>query len=252
MSFLFGFFGAIIGIIVLVLAILFIVLKKAQKSLGLKGINPISSLKNFSDECNIKNSYTPKSVSGMTNLIEPQILNDFSDFNKEIIFSMIESNLKTIFSEIENLKIDKIPELELLNNILEKEIEDLKVQGVVIKYDNVVFHRHALKRYEKADGVATVTTSSTLEYNYYDSRRKNNPTYKTQTRYTCKFIYIYDVSKLQINTSHPVFIFNCPNCGAPLINLEKAECVYCGSHIKEMNLKTWKMSSYKDDYANKM
>lgn len=252
MSFLFGFLGAIIGIIVVVLLVVFIVLKIIQRNLGITGINSISSLKDFSDNCIMENSNIPKSVNGMTSLVEPQILNDFPDFNKEIIFSLVESNLKTIFSEIENLKIEKKPELELLNNILEKEIEDLKEQRVVIKYDNVVFHRHALKRYEKSNGIATITTSSTLEYNYYDSRIKENPTYKTQTRYTCKFIYIYDVNKIPKNTSHPIFIFNCPNCGAPLTNLDKAECVYCGSHIEEINLKTWKMSSYKDDYMNKI
>lgn len=252
MSFLLGLFGAIIGVSIVILLVVFIVLKKIQRSLGVRGVNSISSLKKFSDECIIENSNSPKSVNGMTSLIEPQILNDFPDFNKEIIFSLVESNLKTIFNEIENLKIEKIPELELLNNTLEKEIEDLKEQSIVIKYDNVVFHRHAIKRYEKLNGIATITTSSTLEYNYYDSRRKENPTYKTQTRYTCKFVYIYDVNKIQKNTSHPIFIFNCPNCGAPLTNLEKAECVYCGSHIEEINLKTWKMSSYKDEYMNKV
>lgn len=252
MSFLLGFLGAIVGVIVIILAIVFVVLKKIQRGLGISGINSISSLKKFSDDCIIQNSNTPKSVNGMTSLVEPQILSDFPEFNKEIIYSLVESNLKTIFNQIENLEINKIPELELVNNILEKEVEDLREQKVVIKYDNVVFHRHALKRYEKSNGIATVTTSSTLEYNYYDSRRKENPTYKTQTRYTCKFIYIYDINKIPKKSSHPVFIYNCPNCGAPLTNLENAKCLYCASHIEEINLKTWKMASYKDDYLNKL
>lgn len=126
MSFLLGLFGAIIGVSIVILLVVFIVLKKIQRSLGVRGVNSISSLKKFSDECIIENSNSPKSVNSMTSLIEPQILNDFPDFNKEIIFSLVESNLKTIFNEIENLKIEKIPELELLNNTLEKEIEDLK------------------------------------------------------------------------------------------------------------------------------
>ena len=82
------------------------------------------------------------------------------------------------------------------------------------------------------------------------SRKKSNNFLKTQTRYTCKFIYIYDVTKIPKQTSNSVFIINCPNCGAPLTNLEKGECVYCGSHIEEINLKTWKMSSFSDDYKN--
>lgn len=248
MSFVLGIFGAIIGVFIALLIIVFVILKIIQKKLGVVGMNPISSLKKVSDEAKIANSTTHKSVNGMTTLIEPVILEDFADFNKDLIFSLIESNLKTIFSGIENLELEKLPELELLNNSLEKNIEDLKEQNVKIKYDNVVFHRHALKRYEKQNGVATITTSSTLEYNYYDSRRKENSSLKTQTRYTCKFVYIYDIDKIPKNSSNAIFIFHCPNCGAPLDKLKNASCVYCGSHIEEVNLKTWKMSYFKNDY----
>ena len=248
MSFVFGFLGTLLGIISALLIIAFIILKVIQSSLRIPGLNPISSLKRVSDEAKIANSLTPRSVNGLTTLVEPQILEDFSGFNKDLIFSLIESNLRTIFSEIENLEIEKLPELELINNSLEMEIADLKEQNVKIKYDNVAFHRHALKRYERENGVATITTSSTLEYNYYDSRKKQNPEYKTQARYTCKFVYIYDIKKIPKNSSNAIFIFRCPNCGAPLNKLESKSCVYCGSHVEEVNLKTWKRASFKDDY----
>lgn len=75
----------------------------------------------------------------MTTLVEPQILRDFPDFNKEILYSKIESDLKTIFNSIENLNYEKCLELELIQNSLEKEIQDYKEQGVAIKYDNIVF-----------------------------------------------------------------------------------------------------------------
>lgn len=252
MSFILGFLGVILGIFVSIFLVLFIILKIIQKETGISGINPITSLRNFSKESEISNSTTPKSVNAMTTLLEPQILGDFPYFNKEILFAKIESDLNTIFSSIENLNCEKCLELELIQDSLEKEIQDYKDQGVVIKYDNIVFHRHGIKSYLKADGMATITTSSSVEYNFYDSRRKDNSSYKTQTRYTCKYVYIYDLSKLPKNLEKETFILNCPNCGAPLVNLEKRECVYCGSHLEEINLKTWKISSYIDDFLVKI
>lgn len=252
MSFVLGFLGVILGIFVSLFLIVFIVLKKIQKATGISGVNPVTALKNFSKETEISNITTPKSVNAMTTLVEPQILRDFPDFNKEILYSKIESDLKTIFNSIENLNYEKCLELELIQNSLEKEIQDYKEQGVAIKYDNIVFHRHGIKSYLKADGMATITTSSSVEYNFYDSRRKDNSSYKTQTRYTCKYVYIYDLSKLPKNSENETFILNCPNCGAPLVNLDKRECVYCGSHLEEINLKTWKISSYIDDFALKI
>ncbi len=250
MSFVFGFLGAILGIIVVGFVIVFIVISKIKKSVGKEEFKQLKELSHNSKEILMEMSETPKSVNGMTTLVEPQVLNDFPDFNKELIYSKIESNLRTVFNEIENLKIEKNQDLELVNDTLLQQINDFKEQNIKIRYDNVVFHKHALKRYEKSNGIATITTSSTLEYNYYDSRRKSDNSLKTQTRYTCKFIYIYDVKKIPKNSSNSVFIINCPNCGAPLISLEKGECVYCGSHIEEINLKTWKMSSFSDDYNN--
>lgn len=252
MSFVLGVLGAILGVIIAIFIVGFIVSKKIQKELGISGVNPLKSIREFFKATEISNSTVPKSVNAMTILLEPQILRDFPDFNKEIIYSKIESDLKTIFNSIENLKLEKSSDLELINNALEQQIEDYKEQGVSIRYDNVVFHRHAIQAYTKTNGIATITTSSSLEYNYYDSRRKENSKYKTQTRYTCKYVYIYDVSKIPNYFKKETFILNCPNCGAPLVNLERRECVYCGAHIEEINLKTWKLASYEDDYEKAM
>ena len=114
MSFLLGFLGVILGIFVSLFLIVFIVLKKIQKASGISGVNPVTALKNFSKETEISNSTTPKSVNAMTTLVGPQILRDFPDFNKEILYSKIESDLKTIFNSIENLNYEKCLELELI------------------------------------------------------------------------------------------------------------------------------------------
>ena len=86
-----------------------------------------------------------------------------------------------------------------------------------------------------------------MEYYYNNSEKENEyKNVKKQTRYTCKFIFIYDEDKLK--TSNEVFTINCPNCGAPLKGLKVNECEYCSSHIEPINLKIWKMSYYKEDF----
>lgn len=248
MSFVFGLLGAFIGIILAVLTIVFIILKIIQKKLHIEGLNPITALKREANMARALDLMRPKSVNGMTTLLEPQILKDFPDFNKEMIYSLIESNLRTIFKELQTLEIENKPELEVINESIKKEIEDIKSQNIEVKYTDVKFYRHALKRYERKNGIATVTTSSSLSFKYYDPRMKELSGCKVQTRYTCKYIYIYDLKKIPNNAATPIFVFRCPNCGAPLKKLENAFCEYCGSHIEEINLKTWRMASYKDDY----
>ena len=137
----------------------------------------------------------------------------------------------------------------LIFSTLEDSIQELKVGNVEIEYNDVVFHRHAIKNYMKMQGMATITTSTTVEYYYKNSQK--DQTYndiKKQTRYTCKFVYIYDENK--IGEHKKVFLIRCPNCGAPLrkFNNGDIECEYCSSHLEPINLKLWKMSSYKEDY----
>ncbi|MCD8025431.1 MAG: zinc-ribbon domain-containing protein, partial [Clostridiales bacterium] len=36
---------------------------------------------------------------------------------------------------------------------------------------------------------------------------------------------------------------NCPNCGAPIKNLGKKFCEYCGTAVTEVNIRAWKFDS---------
>jgi DNA-directed RNA polymerase subunit RPC12/RpoP len=121
----------------------------------------------------------------------------------------------------------------------------MKSTNTSVRYDDVAFHRHAIKKYMKSQGVATIEVSTTLEYYYYNSKIQNSDL-KKQTRYTCEFIYIYDQSKFEDNQN--TFIVRCPNCGATIRNLKNLTCEYCMSKVQPINLRLWKMSSYKEDY----
>ena len=59
-------------------------------------------------------------------------------------------------------------------------------------------------------------------------------------------MYIYDETKFDENQLS--FSISCPNCGAPIRGLKTSNCEYCSSHIEKINLKVWKMTSYKEDY----
>lgn len=89
-----------------------------------------------------------------------------------------------------------------------------------------------------------------MEY-YYKSNVKKDTNYedvKKQTRYTCEFVYVYDEQK--VGYDKEAFGVHCPNCGAPLRRLGAGNCDYCGVHVEPINLKAWKMASYKEDFKN--
>ena len=251
MSFLLGFLGAIIGIIFIIIVIIVFIIIGVSKSVGINDLKTIFGAAKNAKQIAEEDAYRQKNVSGITKLLEPEILRDFPDFNKNLLYSIAESNLRKIFSAIENKSlagIEKDEELILILPKLKEKIEDIIERKVEIKYDDIVFHENAIKKYEKVKGMATVTISTTLEYYYKNSDKKENlcNNIKRQTRYTCEFVYIYDETKLEKKNN--IIVINCPNCGAPLRNLELGECEYCSSHFEPINLKLWKMSSYKEDY----
>ena len=71
MSFVFGFLGAILGIIVVGFVIVFIVISKIKKSVGKEEFKQFKELSHNSKEILMEMSETPKSVNGMTTLVEP-------------------------------------------------------------------------------------------------------------------------------------------------------------------------------------
>jgi endogenous inhibitor of DNA gyrase (YacG/DUF329 family) len=44
---------------------------------------------------------------------------------------------------------------------------------------------------------------------------------------------------------------NCPNCGAPVKNLGQKFCEYCGTGITEVNIRSWKFDSIREQTKSK-
>lgn len=241
--------GVVLGILAAVFIIVLIIMIKVR---GIVGRNSFHEIMNaMKDAKNLeKQEYArQKDVSGMTRLLEEPIQRDFPDFNKSLLFSLIEKNLSKIFTALENRSTNEIKsdsDLDFMYSKLADKIEDMKNEGIKLKFDEVVFHRHAIKKYDKKNGMATITTSSSVEY-FYSSNIKNEKVYddvKKQTRYTCEFVYVYDEEK--VGYDKDTFGIHCPNCGAPLKGLGSGNCMYCGIHVEPVNLKVWKMISYKE------
>lgn len=250
MSFLLGFLGAVLGIVFIIIILVLIVYNFISKTVGRNNIKQLIHIAKNTKSIQEEEYTRIKNVSGMTKLLEPEIIRDFPDFNKELLFSKVESNLIKIFNAIEEKTIEDIKndeDLELIYLSIEDNVRNLKLNNQKIQYNDVKFHEHAIKQYMKKQGIATITTSSTLEYYYRDTMKNDEKSnLKKQTRYTCKFVYIYDENKIGKNKKN--FSISCPNCGAPLKEIGNYTCEYCSSHIEPINLKMWKMSSYKEDY----
>ncbi len=251
MDFFLSMLGVFVGIILAIVVIILIIYFKLSATLGRQNMrelkNAISNVSNLQKE-----EYTrEKNVKGMTKLLEPEIIRDFPEFNKDLIFSICESNLRKIFNAIESqdaTAINNDKELIYLREKINQQIEDMKSNNITEKFDNIEFNRQAIMAYNKNNGKATIKISTALSY-YYKTNRTDKKSYgdiKKQTRYTSEFVYVYDERRFTKN--QVTFSVLCPNCGAPLRGLESKYCEYCGNHVERINLKIWKMSSYKEDY----
>jgi endogenous inhibitor of DNA gyrase (YacG/DUF329 family) len=140
--------------------------------------------------------------------------------------------------------------LILIKEKLNQQINDMKNNKMSVKYDDVKFHRHALKYYKNKDGVLNISVSTSIEY-YYKKECSGKilddySEYKKQTLYTTEYIYVYDINRVGKNQS--LIGINCPNCGAPVKELGNKVCRYCNSGLEDINLKSWNIALFKEEY----
>ena len=234
---------SILALIIVILLLIFSVYYKFKKTLG------ISNFNSFIDEVkqNDRNNYSSKKdLFGMTRILEPIIVKDFPDFNLSHLYSSIETNLTSILNAKSKLDTSYLKKgLTLIKGKIVKEINDMKEENIVQKYSNIRFNGHALKSYKKNNGTATITTTSSVSYNYesnLDERKYDD--LRCETKYECEFIYIYDEDLFK--EKQKSFGVHCPNCGAPVKGLGDLTCTYCGSNVKKINLRNWEMASFKE------
>lgn len=252
MEILIIFLGIVIGIILFLGIVFFIIYAKIKVAAKEHGISDISINKFM--ELKKELSETPMTVSGMTSLILPTIRNDFNDFQESQLYNLAEENLRTIFTSLSNNDKSKLDSVPLVKDNISNMIDEYVKNDIGVNYRDVKFHNFVIRNYEKKLGIATITIGTAVEY-YYDKVMKNKKVnyskLKKQTRYECKYIYIYDESLVGDNLN---FLgINCPNCGGPIQSLRSKHCEYCGTLLdflgpsdSQVHEKIWALSSYKE------
>ena len=245
-AFILGFFGVILGIVVVVGGIYLALVRWFNKA-GFPGLNLFKIKQEIEDEQGLN----PKQIGGMTSIYLPQILKDFKEFNLDEIYLLTEKSLRTIFKAIEkkDMALINSKDFNMIGKKMKLQLEDLIDSDIIYKYDDINFHKHAIRSYENKGGVAKLEIASSLEY--YFSKTKNGQDLtkkktKDQVAYVTTFVYIADETAYTKDID--VYGLNCPNCGAVVRALNKKECSYChtGLNIQVASLlKCWKLIDYK-------
>ena len=243
------FFGVVLGVLIFLTALVLIVKNKIKNILNKFGYNNLNQIKEQIKQGELAYKTDPKHVTGMTKLLIPKIVKDFPNFSENELYNKVETDLLSIFNSLENQKLENNSGLVLIKEKLNQKIKDMKENKVIEKYDDIKFHRHALKYYKNKDGVLNISVSTSLEYYYIkkiNGKLINKDEYKKQTVYTTEYIYVYDLNKISKNQN--LIGINCPNCGAPVKDLGNKVCRYCNSGLEDINLKAWNIAIYKEEY----
>lgn len=227
-------------LVLLVAIILLFLLAKAIINRIVKEFFGSESLKELFDNNEIIYNETPKSLSSMEMIYSNDLKNDFPDLNINELKSSSEQYIRDVLNSIESKNTDKLEKIsDKLTSYVESKIEDLKDKKIDI--DNIKMHKTVVNKYEKKDGIASISFQTSLEYSY---KEDNSVRKKIQTRYKTEFIYIIDASKLDKKVK--ALGINCPNCGAPIKTLGHKHCEYCNTGVVDIVKKTWIINNIKE------
>lgn len=194
---------------------------------------------------------TPKSVSGMTRLMEPQIMRDFPDFNwsefKHKAENILTSALLAISSEQPERLVDVSDDVK---NQVSNIIADNQTAQIKEVYNNIKIHQTEISNYRKDKGNCIIVIQSAVEYYHYkvsgDHVTEGSKERKVQTKYNVELLYVQDGEEKEFDNA---FTTTCPQCGAPVRGLGNMICEYCGAHVVPINTKVWSLHKlYQVDY----
>ena len=196
-------------------------------------------------------STTPKSVTGMTRLMEPQIQRDFPDFNWLEFRNKAENMLVSALQAIEERNPSLVKDAsEDVKTQIENQIHLNETEGITEVFDRIRIHQTEIANYEKHQGKCIIKLQSAIEYIHYKKRNgqliEGNTERLEQTRYNVELLYVQNAALAGYDNTVGT---TCPNCGAPITNLGAKFCEYCGSAVEEVNIKVWSLHKfYEADY----
>ena len=174
---------------------------------------------------------TPKSVSSMTRLMEPQIMRDFPEFSWTEFKHRAENMLTSALLAISSNNLDALENAsEQVKKQVANTIEENRLNEIEENYSQIQIHQTEISNYKKQDG-------KVLDG---DLNRK------TQAKYNVELVYIQDAGLAQIDNAVGT---TCPQCGAPIKNLGVKYCEYCGMGVTPINIHVWSLHKfYEVDY----
>lgn len=195
---------------------------------------------------------TPKSVTGMTRLMEPQIMRDFPDFSWDQFKGKAENMLKSALLSISAADVGKlVPDAsEELKQQIENRIQENNAQGVRETFLEIQIHQTEIANYRHEKGKCIIVIQSSVGYYHYKEQSgvviEGTKERKQQCKYNMELIYIQDVSEYEFDNAVGTL---CPHCGAPVVNLGNMYCDYCKSAVIPINIKVWSLHKfYEVDY----
>lgn len=195
---------------------------------------------------------TPRSVNGMTTLMEPQIRRDFPDFNWDEFRHKAENMLISALTAISAEDLGKLtPDAsEDVKQQIRARINDNREAQIQEHYGDIQIHRTEIANYLHGGGKRTITIQSSVGYQFY--REQNGKVIagtkerKTQTKYNIELVYIQDADAVEFDNAVGTI---CPHCGAPVKTVGNMYCEFCGSGIVPLNIKVWSLHKfYEVDY----
>lgn len=239
---------AVVALILIVILVLVLIIKNKVRQFSREVFGTTSLSQGLQNQKEVL-AETPRSVSSMTRIYLPQIMRDFPEFNLEEYTqkanTLIEDYLISIAGKTP-LK-NKDANDDLVNQV-ENIVSDLNNQNKNQHFESIVIHDTQITSYKKSNGLVELIFQSAIEYYCYTTDETGKITdgdknLKTQTIYDICLVYIQDADKInQHNKGNGSVGLNCPNCGAPVKNVGKKFCEYCGTGIKEINIYSWKFN----------
>lgn len=197
---------------------------------------------------------TPRSLHTMTKSLLPAIQRDFPEFDHEQFRQKAENMLRAYFNSIESKNLKELEAISATDNIKDKVqgiISDLESMGRTQHYDEIVIHKTEISNYENRKGCCVITLESAVGLFDFitDENDKvvgGDKSLKRQTVYSHELVYIQDPDKMEQSGYYSSISLSCPNCGAPVRKLGTKFCEYCGSGVKEINIRSWSFNDIKE------
>ncbi len=215
----------------------------------------------------IASEQKPRSVSDLSGAFLDDIARDFPDLNVNELISAAEVSLSTLLESTEFLQsggiagVDNDAVVKRLPNdrelplpvsapLVNRIVLDAGASGAgtVTHCERVRIHRTGLFSYRKREGTCTISLQTALEYFYYVTQNGNMVSGSKdtirQTRFTSELLYVFDEEYLASGVA--ALSAHCPNCGAPVTGTGQKQCPYCGSLLRTVDMRLWRLNNIRE------